>query len=624
VRHAAGADHGDVGRRAGRDRLVPVREQALADLVGVDVRDLAPEELDAEARHRAGSYCRAGTRAAGPAPASPSGGRRVPIRDATCAGGTRLRRKRAESATFEQVGGPALTLAPLEPAEARRRRLVGGEVAGGHEPRDVEPRGEGEHRLEGDVREREVGRRQRLGQRVGAPHVDGRVAEPGRRDREDAGAAADVEHAPARQAEQELEAESRRRVRARPERPAGVDDDRNRAAGRALPRRPHPERPDSHGAVERPPALLPARLDLAHARLREGRQHPLRRLAVGGQLDPAAAEVDLLGPLGRELEHARPRRLELGARHADGGADQRNALFSLPRKPSSGPYVPSSESRSNSSSSRRCSSVSRRGTVTLTSTRWSPRPNPCRTGIPRPFSTRTSPGCVPGASSSSTSPSSVSTGTVAPSAACTIVRSTWEKTSLPSRTKRSSGRTRTSTQRSPERPPSAPAWPSPESRIRWPSWMPAGISTSSVRSSSVRPAPPQVSPGCSTTRPEPPHCGQADVRTNSPKTERATCRRRPEPPQRGQAETLVPGRTPLPPQVRHWTATSSGTFAVVPRAASTSSIVTSAATSPPRVPPVRTAPPKRSSPKNALKRSPMSPRSKWRGVKPPERRPAWP
>jgi len=44
-----------------------------------------------------------------------------------------------------------------------------------------------------------------------------------------------------------------------------------------------------------------------------------------------------------------------------------------------------------------------------------------------------------------------------------------------------------------------------------------------VRSSSVRPAPPQVSHGCSTIRPLPPHCGHDDVRMNSPKMLRATC-----------------------------------------------------------------------------------------------------
>ena len=50
--------------------------------------------------------------------------------------------------------------------------------------------------------------------------------------------------------------------------------------------------------------------------------------------------------------------------------------------------------------------------------------------------------------------------------------------SFPSRTNRGSGLTCTSTYTSPARPPSAPACPSPETRMRWPSWIPAGTSTS--------------------------------------------------------------------------------------------------------------------------------------------------
>ena len=63
--------------------------------------------------------------------------------------------------------------------------------------------------------------------------------------------------------------------------------------------------------------------------------------------------------------------------------------------------------------------------------------------------------------------------------------------SSPSRTKRGSAATRTSdvdVARRGRR--SAPAWPSPRRRIRWPSWIPAGISTSSsTLAASVRPAP---------------------------------------------------------------------------------------------------------------------------------------
>ena len=52
--------------------------------------------------------------------------------------------------------------------------------------------------------------------------------------------------------------------------------------------------------------------------------------------------------------------------------------------------------------------------------------SPAARACPSACSTRTSPGCTPAGSSSSTAPSSVSTVTVAPSAACTIVRSTCE------------------------------------------------------------------------------------------------------------------------------------------------------------------------------------------------------
>ena len=66
--------------------------------------------------------------------------------------------------------------------------------------------------------------------------------------------------------------------------------------------------------------------------------------------------------------------------------------------------------RSNSSSRRRCSSVRRRGTETLTSTRWSPRPKPCSTGMPLPRSTRDVAGLHAGRRARArSSPSSVST-----------------------------------------------------------------------------------------------------------------------------------------------------------------------------------------------------------------------
>src|SRR5205823_1371803 len=199
---------------------------------------------------------------------------------------------------------------------------------------------------------------------------------------------------------------------------------------RRLPWRPHPQSANADGPVEAAPAVFPARLDIGtFAGAEEVPQALLARgVGVRGELD-AARPFDLLEALGEELDHGRARVLGTVVPDLNGDAPetaQRNALFSFSKKLSSWRYVSASLAASNSCSSFRCSSLSRRGTETLTSTRWSPRPNPCSTGIPLPRSTRTSPGCVPAASSSSSGPSSVSIVSVAPRAACTIVRSTWE------------------------------------------------------------------------------------------------------------------------------------------------------------------------------------------------------
>jgi hypothetical protein len=151
---------------------------------------------------------------------------------------------------------------------------------------------------------------------------------------EDAGAAADVEDAAWLRVEQQLEAEARRWVRARPERPPGVDEDGNRIARRLLPRRADPEWSDADRAVELAPAVFPAFLDLGRARAGERCEDAERRLAVGGELDFLPALV-LLEPIRRQLEEARPELLELVAAGADRGTDQRKALLSLRMKPSS-------------------------------------------------------------------------------------------------------------------------------------------------------------------------------------------------------------------------------------------------------------------------------------------------
>src|SRR5262249_41959179 len=142
-------------------------------------------------------------------------------------------------------------------------------------------------------------------------------------------------------------------------------------------------------------AVLPARLDLDEPRVGELGRDSLGRFAERRELD-RSGNVALLEARGRELDEARPQLLRALDGHRDGGADQWKWLFRRSKKPSCFAYVSSSLACSNSPSRRRCSSVSFRGSLTFTSTRWSPRPRPCRTGMPRPRSTFVSPGCVPG------------------------------------------------------------------------------------------------------------------------------------------------------------------------------------------------------------------------------------
>ena len=111
------------------------------------------------------------------------------------------------------------------------------------------------------------------------------------------------------------------------------------SGGRRLPRRPDPERAHSDRLMERAPPVLPAGLDVVAARTAEEVPEALlaARVGVGGELDPLRA-VDLLEALGEELEHGRARLLEPLRADLDGDsaqAAQRNALFSLSKKPSS-------------------------------------------------------------------------------------------------------------------------------------------------------------------------------------------------------------------------------------------------------------------------------------------------
>jgi hypothetical protein len=171
--------------------------------------------------------------------------------------------------------------------------------------------------------------------------------------------------------EEELEAEPRRWVRSGSERATRVDDDGDGVSRRLLPGRANPEWTDPDRPVKLAPAVLPTVCNLAGACTRKRGDYTQRGVAVCRELVAC-----LLESLGRQLDEARAQLLELLTRDADRRADQRKALFSLSKNPSCGVYVSASLNRSNSASSLRCSSVSRRGTVTFTSTRWSPRPNP--------------------------------------------------------------------------------------------------------------------------------------------------------------------------------------------------------------------------------------------------------
>ena len=202
--------------------------------------------------------------------------------------------------------------------------------------------------------------------------------------------------------------------------------------------------------------------------------------------------------------------------------------------------------------------------------------------MPWPRSTRTSPGCVPGLEleldrrrrasrrrPSRRAPPGRSSGRPGRRCRCPRARSARPGGRAPRRRRRRRGR------RARRRGPRRRGGSAGRRGSR------PGSSTSSVRSSSVRPAPAHVSHGCSIVAPAAAGTrGSAAVRTNSPKTLRETCCSRPAPPQRGQVVTVVPGCGAVAAARR----AGGGDLErdrrrSRPRAASTRSISTSAATS---------------------------------------------
>ena len=159
-------------------------------------------------------------------------------------------------------------------------------------------------------------------------------------DREHAGAAADVDDAPApgREVEQELEAKLRCRMGAGPEGAAGVDYDGDRVGLGLQPRGPDPEWADAHGAVKLTPAVLPVLRHLRPGVLAERAPETgrTRRVGVRGQFEHAGSLL-LLEAVRKELQHRGARLLGPLRGHGDrdpADRGQRKALFSLSKKPS--------------------------------------------------------------------------------------------------------------------------------------------------------------------------------------------------------------------------------------------------------------------------------------------------
>ena len=230
--------------RAALARLLePAGQQPLAHALGVGLRDLAAQELDREA-HAAASRSSS-------SPSQPSSC--APLRDAVAA--------------------------------ARAKRLAREQARDDQPRRQVGPPGELLQRRELQVREPQADAlRQLVVERVALPYLDrdSRCARRSRappRRRRGSSSQASTGSCPSRAAasastpepqprsssgpagslEQQLEAQQRRRVRARPEGPAGIDHDGRQARRRRLPGRPDPEPPATTApGVERAPAVLPA------------------------------------------------------------------------------------------------------------------------------------------------------------------------------------------------------------------------------------------------------------------------------------------------------------------------------------------------------------------------------
>ncbi len=146
---------------------------------------------------------------------------------------------------------------------------------------------------------------------------------------------------------------------------------------------------------------------------------------------------------------------------------------------------------------RTASSGRRPATVTSRSPRGVPSAR--LRGAPFPLTRKVRPFAVPGGIFRVTgAPPRVGTRTSPPSAASAKLTGTVSVRLSPLRPNNGCGETATTTYRSPGGPPRSPGAPLPLSRIRWPSFTPAGMRTVRVRVPSARPLPAQSGHGSST------------------------------------------------------------------------------------------------------------------------------
>ena len=176
--------------------------------------------------------------------------------------------------------------------------------------------------------------------------------------------------------------------------------------------------------------------------------------------------------------------------------------------------------------------------------------------MPRPRSVIACPDWVPGRTSISAGPSSVSSGSLVPSEAAVIGSVIVQCRSSPRRWKIGCGSSTISMNRSPAGPPPGPTSPSPASWIRVPLSTPGGIFTVSLRRVRTRPSPLHSGHGEGTTVPKPWHCGHGREVMTWPRNERVTWETSPRPLHMSQVTGWVPGAEPSPEQATQITAVS--------------------------------------------------------------------